>query len=362
MLYICLSSDYELYFGDNYVNEIDVLITPTNKLLDALDRCHVPMTFFVDVCGALVYRDKLPDSLFIQHLEEQVADMIRRGHDPQLHLHPHWFNSHYQSGKWQFNYDKYRLHEWGFADGALNVHEIIRMGIAYLNDLALPINPDYQCVGYRAGGWCLQPEEPLLDALNAQGVWIDSTIFKNGYSKLKDKWYDFRHVPDIASWWIAPHWGMAVKAFKSEHAVLEVSIGSYHHWLITFTRKLKYRFDRIRHKKLPPAKRGTSMDYRAGDRPSIFKAFIEAFTKPILLTYDNACAASMIDIVNNYLKRSKKSYETSYVSVIGHPKTINDDDISEIVKFIEYFKRNHSDDVQFVTIADIAKREQMDER
>lgn len=361
MLNICLSSDYELYFGDNFTDEVDVLIHPTTRLLDALDAQQVPMTFFVDVCSAIVYRDKLPNSSFITKLEQQIIDIIKRGHDVQLHLHPHWFDSEYQSGKWQFKYDRYRIHEWGFSDNGFSAHEIIRLGIAYLNDLILPIKPDYQCVGYRAGGWCLQPEEPLLSALSAQGVWIDSTIFKNGYSMLKDKWYDFRQAPKLASWWVDPHWGLAVKALKSEHAVLEVSIGSYHHWMRTFFRKIKYRLDRRRHKKMPLAQRGTSMDVRAGDKSSLFKTITEAFTKPILLTYDNACAQSMIDIVNSYLKKAKTDHTPSYLSVIGHPKTINDDDISEIVKFIEHFKRNHSDDVQFVTIADIAQREQINE-
>ena len=45
-IYILYSADYELFLGGNYCDENEVLINPTNDLLDLCDRLKIPLTLF----------------------------------------------------------------------------------------------------------------------------------------------------------------------------------------------------------------------------------------------------------------------------------------------------------------------------
>ena len=88
-IYILYSADYELFLGGNYCNETEVLINPTNDLLNLFDDLKIPITLFADIFSILRYKEKelldFPDSA-----EKQLKDAIRRGHDVQSHVHPHW--------------------------------------------------------------------------------------------------------------------------------------------------------------------------------------------------------------------------------------------------------------------------------
>lgn len=97
MTQIILTADYELFFGTKTGSVQECMINPTNKLLDILDINNSKMTLFWDVLHYYKleqYKEKYEhlkaDSLLI---ENQIADIIKRGHDIQLHIHPHWLES-----------------------------------------------------------------------------------------------------------------------------------------------------------------------------------------------------------------------------------------------------------------------------
>jgi len=355
MLNICMTADHELFTGVNFVNEEEVLIKPTEQLLTTLEAHQIPLTLFTDVCSIERYRKILPESSFPDMIEAQLKRAVAAGHDVQLHLHPHWIDSEFTEGKWVTKYDRFRLHTWGFESktGTADASTIIRWGKIYLEALLRPVNPSYHCLSFRAGGWCLQPEEPLLKALISEGIRIDTTVYRGGYVSYEDKWFDFRKAPDVASWWIDPALGLATQAEPSPEAMFEVSIGSDSTLAGMVFKKL--RSDRKRNKREQSLSRGASMDSLMGTPVSMLDKVRDLFTKPIMLSFDNACASSMLDIVERYVRLDAKSSEDTYVSVIGHPKTINADDLKEIDKFCSEAKQRYGTGIRFVTMQDIAK-------
>lgn len=360
MLNICMTADHELFTGTNFVDEEEVLIKPTNQLLAVLEAHRVPLTLFTDVCSIERYRQLLPHSTFPEIIEGQLRRAILTGHDVQLHIHPHWMDTDFIDGKWITRYERFRLHTWGFEAGAgTDAQSIIRQGKKYLESLLKQVDPAYQCLSYRAGGWCLQPEEPLLKALIAEGIRIDTTVYRGGYMAYEDKWFDYRDAPDVASWWIDPALGLSTQAEPSPEAMFEVSIGSDSTGTGLLFRKLKYRNDRRRNKKSQVFNRGASMDTSLKSSGNMFTKMsakmMDILTKPIMLSFDNACASSMIDIVERYVRQDSKSTEDTYVSVIGHPKTIGEDDLREIDKFCTEALRRYGTQIRFVTMRDIAK-------
>ena len=89
MIYLLYSGDYEVFMGGNYKPESEILIEPTDLAMDVFESIEAPVTFFADLLCLWRYRelgfDKFPDQV-----DEQLRQVIRRGHDVQMHIHPHW--------------------------------------------------------------------------------------------------------------------------------------------------------------------------------------------------------------------------------------------------------------------------------
>ena len=82
------SIDYELFWTHND-DEVRVLVEPTERLLRQAEALGVRYTLFVDVLCLFRYRE-LGLHRFVDAVEDQLRDAVRRGHDVQTHLHPHW--------------------------------------------------------------------------------------------------------------------------------------------------------------------------------------------------------------------------------------------------------------------------------
>src|SRR5581483_1985547 len=75
------------------------MVEPTRALLDTCESIGVPMSLFCDVACLWRYRED-GDEAFPAAVEDQLRDAIRRGHDVQAHLHPHWLHARRENGGW----------------------------------------------------------------------------------------------------------------------------------------------------------------------------------------------------------------------------------------------------------------------
>ncbi len=170
MTRILYSADYELYLGENFLPEIEVMVEPTWALLDACEAAGFPITLFCDVACLWRYRDD-GDETFPAAVEEQLREAIRRGHDVQAHLHPHWLHAHRENGRWTAPLDT-------FLVGALDdPAPLLARAASYLNELLRPVDDAYACVAFRAGNYGIQPgPERVFAALGRTGYRIDSSV------------------------------------------------------------------------------------------------------------------------------------------------------------------------------------------
>ena len=111
---IILTIDYELFLGKETGSVKECMIEPTEKLALILEKNGSKMTVFWDILHYYRllelennYSELKQDRILI---EEQILDLARRGHDIQLHLHPHWLDAKYENSKWNFNYERFKLH------------------------------------------------------------------------------------------------------------------------------------------------------------------------------------------------------------------------------------------------------------
>ena len=196
---ILLSFDHELSLGgcDSYARN---MFEPTDRLLDLADELRVPITLFTDVCCAARFREWDPDGFYRTYVR-QISSTVKRGHDVQLHLHPHWIDSKFVEGRF-VPATTYSLGNFLDRPWPQNIPGIVADGIERLEELCCA-DPSYKCVAYRAGGFSLSPAtEAVLTALYDHGIRIESTIAK-GFRFACDLWeVDFRNMPAKANWWI----------------------------------------------------------------------------------------------------------------------------------------------------------------
>lgn len=220
---IILSYDYELFFGDRSGTVLKSIIEPTNRLMDVMEQNEFRGNFFVDY---LMFREleKQTEKHAVEDLKmlkDQIRDMVRRGHRVELHLHPHWIDAKYNgNGTWDFSdFTHYSL-------SSLDEDTIVDMfvnGTNYLTALAREVEPNYEIVAFRAGGWAVQPFDKLKQGFLAAGIKIDSSTSQGMFCNKKGQEFDFRIMPKK----VAYRYEDDVCQEKRDGCFIEIPITSY---------------------------------------------------------------------------------------------------------------------------------------
>ena len=190
---LILTVDHEV-FG-NGSGCLDACIKkPVDRILDVADKFSVPVTFFVE---ALEFEAmQRADIENIIPVLEQLTDAYSRGHDLQLHIHPQWHEAIWDGDHWQVNEKLWRM---GDLDADL-VFDLLNQGKCWLEGLMTERFPEYKCMAFRAGGWCIQPSDSIVTALIKLGFEIDSTVAPRLRNAAMGEWADFRKVPHKPFW------------------------------------------------------------------------------------------------------------------------------------------------------------------
>jgi len=190
---ITFALDYELFFGKNTGTVENCLIIPTNELLRTTDKYGIKYTFFVDSGYLINLKNNSSKKLQkdYQVIANHLTSLSKNGHDIQLHIHPHWEESVYSNDNWSINYNKFKLHS--FSDD--EIKNIVKNYKNILEDIT-----EKPLTAYRAGGWCIQPFDKIRSALANENIFVDSTVYSNGFSQDPVVGYDFRDAPNKDFW------------------------------------------------------------------------------------------------------------------------------------------------------------------
>lgn len=136
MIYLLYSADYEVFMGKNNLKEADVLVKPTYQLLEKCNELEIPMTFFSDVLCLKRYRE-LGMNEFPDQVDTQMKDMIKSGHDVQVHIHPHWEKAEIENGQWSYDLDRFLLGNYSSNSGEVleYTEKLVKSVVQYLTDL-----------------------------------------------------------------------------------------------------------------------------------------------------------------------------------------------------------------------------------
>jgi hypothetical protein len=192
--HLILTVDYEV-FG-NGLGRIDpCVLAPAQRMMDIADPFGAPLPFFVEATEFMIMEEAGVAAVY--QVRRQIARAISHGHDAQLHLHPQWEGAFRQSdGSWRMDNARWRIGDLPFEESL----RILREGKTWLENVARKGFPQYQCLAFRAGGWCIQPSQEVVRALGELGFQIDSTVAPAMRNTLPGEWSDFRTAP------LKPYW------------------------------------------------------------------------------------------------------------------------------------------------------------
>lgn len=320
---ILLTFDYELFFNETDYSENEVLIGPTYMLDSIMSQYGINGTFFVDMSSIVRY-EQLGMSSFPIMVKEQIETLYRRGNDIQLHTHPHWYNSYYERGKWNFDNQKYCLSSFSDAE----VRSIVKHEKEQLEKMLKAHHEEYSCTAFRAGGFCVQPFKIMDSALFDAGIKVDSSILTGGFLDNGIHRYDFRKVPrqDRYSWTMLD---------ENLHSINELPIG------VIENKFLKFYIWKIMERLNTGELKGKPSDTKKNETQWLLKVrdrIKAAWNEPLLLCLDQIHYLAMIKALSFIEKKNKKAS----VVILMHPKFLTDSVLENFKKFIDEVKTNHS--------------------
>lgn len=184
---ILFTLDYELFLGHKTGSVEHCLIEPTERYLKAVAPYDVHFTFFVDASFLYALRKyaNLHECLKRDYemIRQQLLSLQEKGHDLQLHIHPQWFFSAFDGGKWVLDTKHYKL-----ADvSQKELHHFVRESKELLDTMI-----GKKTIAIRGGGFSVQPTQILTDLMKENGLSIDSSVCPETYYHSAYQSYDYR--------------------------------------------------------------------------------------------------------------------------------------------------------------------------
>ncbi len=173
-IYLAFVDDWELS-GDGSGDPRELQFAPMRKLVEIYDAHGIRGSFNAEVLQQLTFRKFQNEHAELKELADAWDDAVREtfqaGHDIQLHIHPQWSSADYAGGRWKLNGD------WSILNyTADDAQGMIARGQEYLEHLLRPADPDYACVSFRSGSWCIAPSPFILNLLVEAGIVFDMSI------------------------------------------------------------------------------------------------------------------------------------------------------------------------------------------
>lgn len=220
--------DYELY-GNGSGNIFQHIVEPTNEILNIARRYNIKLTIFFEVIEywKLKYEWESGNSMGydrnpIEAMEEQLKCAYQSGHDIQLHLHPQWVDAYFREGKWQINPKDWILGSY-HKTGEYALEQLFIRGKQTIEELIQPIDPEFQCLAVRAGGYNVQPSINIVNAMNLAGIMIDSSIYPGGKEVGILSRYDYSNISAKKDFW---HIGTTLESLGNSN-IIELPIVAF---------------------------------------------------------------------------------------------------------------------------------------
>ncbi|MCX6868262.1 MAG: hypothetical protein NTV46_19060 [Verrucomicrobia bacterium] len=145
---LLLTVDHEI-FGNGVGDVRRHMVEPTERMARISEQFGMPLTVFFEVEEFLAFERERENLLDVwgydpaAEVRAQAIDLVKRGHDLQLHLHPEWVGSVFEGGRWILRPDKRTVDSLFEAQADVS---------AYIGQRKAVIDGFYEAAGSTRGG------------------------------------------------------------------------------------------------------------------------------------------------------------------------------------------------------------------
>lgn len=194
-MYIALTFDYELFFGNDTGSIEQCLIYPTQQLIQIFKEHSIKATFFIDAFYLLNLKKDAEHNFYSKQEWKVVANNLielkKHQHELGLHIHPHWINSFRKDNKWLMDTSKYRFHQHN-----KNIREEF-----FYHSYCLLKEFEPELKSFRAGGWCIQPFKDFSELFLHYNITIDSSVVPFMKMHTIHHQFDFSNTSTDKDYW-----------------------------------------------------------------------------------------------------------------------------------------------------------------
>jgi SAM-dependent methyltransferase len=220
---VALTLDYETWQPVPVGRKIDWntdVFEPTAALLDACDAEGASLTIFAELGEHAFLGEHQPE--IAARMEAQWRDAVKRGHEVQMHLHPNWLpelGARLVDGRYVWNEQLTR------TDEHPDLVSLIGALKKALEQTIRQVDPSYEAVAFRAGGYEAQPFRRIAEALQANDMWCDSSVYNGG--RRPGQYHNYTHPVDTHLPWFVSHVDPQLEAPPAERGIVELPVATF---------------------------------------------------------------------------------------------------------------------------------------
>jgi len=183
MINYTVTTDFEVLSptmdGSAEVNIYTQMVQNSDLLVDLANRYGIKISFMFEVIQYERFLQIPEYKNDVRKLNDLLLKIHETGHDIQMHGHSEWITAKFSDGRW--------FRAWNGKD---HIHDKMEQFFAIFDQaidrLKNFLGKEWEPKVFRAGGYQVDPVEPLFEQLLERGIIADTS----------------RHTLDYGSWWM----------------------------------------------------------------------------------------------------------------------------------------------------------------
>ena len=332
--------DYEIH-GNGDGNPYQLLVEPTYRLMDMLERYGQRVTIMADVAEILCFKrykeETGKDDFYVAEIEQQLCDAIHRGHNVQLHIHSSYFKAQWNGTRFDQCIEEYNMAVLSYE----RISEMVGQCVDYLETLLKPIKSDYKVWLYRAANWSMMPTPILYKVLTEYGITYDTSVYKGGCQG-GNVCYDYRNAHDNLLSYKAS--SQDINLLDPNGQIIEMPIYTEMRpfWdfisPIRIFRMVRAKFHKHKHNESASISTVQQVANKDDNRKMSLRSF---FVKsPMKMDFNQVNGKGLIRMMKNIMLRAQREHlEHVDVMLIGHSKTFVPYNEKTLRPFLEWISK-----------------------
>lgn len=307
---ILYTFDVEVFFNQ-CGSSLQLIKNNCDMILNTLNEFNVKGVFYIDATHYW-YAEKQSEASVISYYRKLIEKLRLGGHEIGLHTHPHWLDAIGFDG----NYDFSDLKNYSSGFAALSYFSTLQQVISVFQNMIKEIDQNYKVITYRAGGYCSQPYQNILELLKDTDIFIDSSVVPGLKSNVVPFSFDYTKSSTGEPYF-----------FGKENTMRDPNGNNIELPVFTFelssTRRIYEKIKRISSEGYKPFGAGSGLNFN--------KSFADRF-RPVrkVITTDDS------DVYD--IRWALKQEKAHLVTLVNHPKLLSDAGLKNLRETIECFQ------------------------